>query len=275
MCCCAEIVVLPMIEKPHSLDDYKHWLWAEHRLDLYGQCAAYYRLSSEDLQKQLQSGVFWRKLKELLIESDDDYRSKTNYPLLVVKSAPEVSIKPYESVLDKSYRKNILRNLEWPRPPGGQWVLHPQWLWLLGDVLRTTIVVKYMDGIRFLGERILRLAKSEGIECNFELQATPWGYYAGHLQLSWYAEVAGEGWSPEGRYVGCEIQITTQLQDIIGKLTHTEYEKRRLEAPLAPADRDWQWDHRSSEFATNYLGHILHYLEGMILEVRDRQEGKE
>ena len=29
-----------------------------------------------------------------------------------------------------------------------------------------------------------------------------------------------------------------------------------------------------SEFAANYLGHVLHYVEGMIMDIREKQEKK-
>jgi hypothetical protein len=31
------------------------------------------------------------------------------------------------------------------------------------------------------------------------------------------------------------------------------------------------WNYRNDQFITTYLGHILHYVEGMIIEVRDRE----
>ena len=65
-----------------------------------------------------------------------------------------------------------------------------------------------------------------------------------------------------------ELQVTTQLQELIRSLLHVHYEKRRKEHEAL--EEQWQWDYKSDEFATNYLGHILHYVEGMIVEVRDR-----
>ena len=37
-------------------------------------------------------------------------------------------------------------------------------------------------------------------------------------------------------------------------------------------DMKWQWDYKSDEFTANYLGHILHYVEGRIVELRDKQK---
>ena len=63
--------------------------------------------------------------------------------------------------------------------------------------------------------------------------------------------------------------MTTRIKDVIKTLLHTYYETRRLEVGHGGAD--WMWNYKSGECATNYLGHILHYVDGMIVEVRDRQ----
>lgn len=44
----------------------------------------------------------------------------------------------------------------------------------------------------------------------------------------------------------------------------------RREAAPVPSDVAWQWQYRGDQFVPNYLGHILHYIEGMIMEVRER-----
>jgi hypothetical protein len=36
---------------------------------------------------------------------------------------------------------------------------------------------------------------------------------------------------------------------------------------------DISWKYDSDQFISAYLGHILHYVEGMIIEVRDRKRG--
>ena len=66
-----------------------------------------------------------------------------------------------------------------------------------------------------------------------------------------------------------EIQITTQLQEVIRRLLHKYYERQR--SGRSTSDLKWQWDYKSDEFAANYLGHILHYVEGMIMDVRDKR----
>lgn len=66
-----------------------------------------------------------------------------------------------------------------------------------------------------------------------------------------------------------EIQITTQLQEVIRSLLHKYYEDRRK--GVEAEGTKWQWDYKSDEFVANYLGHILHYVEGMIMDIREKQ----
>ncbi len=64
--------------------------------------------------------------------------------------------------------------------------------------------------------------------------------------------------------------MTTQLQEVIRRLLHTYYEDKRQSKK---EQTKWQWNYNSDEFSANYLGHILHYVEGMIMEVREKQRG--
>ncbi len=47
--------------------------------------------------------------------------------------------------------------------------------------------------------------------------------------------------------------------------------KEETRMKLKRTDKIWQWDYKCDEFLPNYLGHIIHYIEGMIMEVRDRK----
>jgi hypothetical protein len=69
-----------------------------------------------------------------------------------------------------------------------------------------------------------------------------------------------------------EIQITTQIKDIIKTLLHKYYETSRM-ANTRPSIEEIAWNYKNEEFIATYLGHILHYVEGMIIEVRDRERG--
>jgi hypothetical protein len=98
------------------------------------------------------------------------------------------------------------------------------------------------------------------------------GYYAVHLYTKDEFEITGPNWKTQRVICQVEIQITTQLQELIRTLLHKHYERRRLLSHKL--DDIWQWNYKSDEFSTNYLGHILHYLEGMIMEIREKEKSK-
>ncbi len=135
--------------------------------------------------------------------------------------------------------------------------------------MRTLIRVKYLDGVEFIVNKITSLCECNmnSIECVFEARNE--GYYAAHLYTKDEFEIMGINWKPQKVTGTIEIQITTQLQELIRTLLHKHYEHRRL-LPSGSVDL-WQWNYNSDEFATNYLGHILHYVEGMIMEIRSKE----
>ena len=76
-------------------------------------------------------------------------------------------------------------------------------------------------------------------------------------------QYAESGWEGLFANVHVEVQLCTQIQEVIRSLTHVFYKKRRVK-PRAPGHK-WQWDCEGDEFVPNYLGHMLHYADGMIM----------
>ena len=102
----------------------------------------------------------------------------------------------------------------------------------------------------------------------FDYEAKEKGYYAIHAYIDFESEVENINWDTRKINISIEIQITTQIQDTIKKLTHEYYQKHR--SSIQNETLAWQWNYKSDDFALNYMGHILHYLEGMIMEIRDK-----
>src|SRR5207249_4030342 len=108
--------------------------------------------------------------------------------------------------------------------------------------------------------------EQSGFGMNVSLEAKTEGYYAAHLEARSTFEIPRIDWDTQLVEISVELQITTQLQEVILSLTHKFYEERREREPK----RDqvgWQWDYQSPEFSANYLGHVLHFIEGTIIEV--------
>jgi hypothetical protein len=132
-------------------------------------------------------------------------------------------------------------------------------------------VVKYLDGTRFLAEKVRSLCGQTGLEFKMFYEARDDGYYGVHLYARQNFEIPKLTWDTERVDLSVEMQVTTQLQEAIRRMLHKYYEGRR--ARLQEEVR-WQWDYKSEEFGANYLGHILHYVEGMIMEIIEKQREK-
>jgi len=260
-------------EKPENIEKYKKWLKKEHGYEISVKYSTYYETVSNQIKLNFIKSDFWKLFNKNLIEYHDAYSGKKGYPLLT-KFKPELLVKPFDSFLLKTYRKNIIENENWPNEPKVGWLLPENWFSRVDDIVRTLLVVKYLDGIKFLIGRIMDLCNELDQEGTFDFEAKEEGYYAAHFYIKEKIDIPKEDWDSEKIDCLIEIQITSQLQEVIRTILHKYYEKRRKELNLQK-DIKWQWDYKSNEFITNYLGHILHYVEGMIVEIRDRQKKEE
>jgi ppGpp synthetase/RelA/SpoT-type nucleotidyltranferase len=176
-------------------------------------------------------------------------------------------VKPFESFLLSCYRKSItaLKKGE------NENIITPSnWYTKIPDIIRTSLVVKYLDGVEFTLKRICKLCEDFHLKHWHYHEARDEGYYAVHVYLKLSVEIPLMDWRTTKIEFNLELQVTTQLQDVIRKLTHKYYEERRTN--VKGRDGKWQWNYDNDEFIANYLGHILHYVEGMIMEIRRRQE---
>jgi hypothetical protein len=258
------------IDKPTTVPQYLEWLKSKHSVEITPITETYYRTVADRIKGELAASPFWTEWVANLNVYHDQYLVNTGYLLLMPNPKPEVLTKSFRSVLSKSFRQNIVRNERWPDEPAEGWVLPSNWIGKMNDIARTVIAVKYLDGVEFMAEQTKALATKLSLNSRMDFEAKAEGYYAGHLYTYHELEVQKLNWDMERVRVSFEIQITTQLQEVIRLLLHKYYEDRRTKSR---SDTKWQWEYRSDEFVANYLGHILHYVEGMIMDVRARQVG--
>lgn len=261
-----------MEEKPKNIHMYKKWLETIRRVEVTDRDEIYYQSVAHKVKRDFEKSDFWVQLIGNLERYNQEYLLETGYPLFIAHFKPGVLIKPFQSFFLKTYRKNVLENESWPNEPGGGWILPSNWFSRINDIVRTLFVVKYFDGVEFVINRIHSLSQEHNLKDQFSLEAREEGYYAAHLYVERCFDIPGIKWDTESVTLSVEIQITTQLQEVIRKLLHKYYERRRKS--IGKPVEKWQWDYKSDEFCANYLGHILHYVEGMIMEVRERQKEK-
>lgn len=260
------------MEKPKNIEEYKKWLKDEMSIIINSKIENHYESIANKIKADFQKSKVWSDIISQLNDFNTKYLAKTNYQLLVNDFKPELVTKSFASFFEKTFRKNIVFNKKFPEPPFNGWITPENWIDNTNDILRTFFVVKYLDGVEFLMNRIQDTFKSNSLKYNNAFEARDEGYYAVHIYTHYEFEIPKRDWDTEQKEISVELQITTQLQEVIGKLTHQRYEERRIRQDKS--DKKWQWDYESEEFITNYLGHILHYVEGMIMDVRNKQSKK-
>lgn len=261
------------MKKPNDITEYIIWLKNELQIDISSKTKTYYESVASKIKSDFESSNIWHKFISDISNYNKEYYLRTSYYLFSEKEAPKLLCKSYDSILDKTYRKNVLLNSNWPNPPDGGWITPDSWFSRINDVVRTVVVVKYLDGIDDIIKRFDSLCSIYNHQLKVDYEAKDEGYYAVHLYISIDFHIPGKDWDTVIVKTPIEIQITTQLQEVIRKLLHKYYDANRL-ATNKP-EKKWQWNYKSDEFSANYLGHILHYLEGMILDVRDKKGDKQ
>ena len=172
--------------------------------------------------------------------------------------------KPYSSMIDKSFRMNAVENTNYPAAPVNGWVVPDNWFERMNDTIRTTLVCRFLDGPDHICQEIQQHAGECALPCHYSARGRDEGYYSHHLYISFLVNILTTHSSTE-QSIDLEIQVTTQLQDILKNLTHRYYTQDRS----APSTKDWKWEFRTNRFRARFLSHSLHLLEALIVDVRD------
>jgi len=256
------------MDEPKSISDYVEWARVVLKDDLGADVTRrIYDTNIAAALNAIQQTPFSRELNDFLIKCEQEYRSKTGTSLRMSTSSLEFSAKSFESVVNKLFRQNVVWNRAFPKAPQGGWVISRDVYSRLDDLVRTTVVCKFLDGPEFLSERFVAFATGNGLLVEARSLERDDGYYAFHVYTSFAVELTDQAWALAMHTMKTEIQITTQLQEILRDLTHRYYEQVRLER--APDRKAWKWRSNDPRFRAGFLSHSLHLLEGLILELRD------
>lgn len=267
---------LPEFSKSMTLQEYQLWLKVEHKKFINDELYKNYDISTRFAKQQFENSKTWHDLINLLNNAEFEYSKEKHYDLIsrnaeyFSNNKPIIFIKPFDSVVNKTYRKNVLENENWNQSPTDGWVFPEDWFNKINDILRTLIVVKYADGVVYLVNKLKEYCLCNKIHIDTYYQAKDEGYYAAHCYIIFPINFPCSPWDNNIKSCIIEIQITTQIQEVIRKLLHIYYESQRI----SPQNVDWQWNFKTDEFSVNYLGHILHYVEGLIVDIRDNKEGE-
>lgn len=257
------------MEKPKNINEYITWWNKNHKPRINDYIRRQYQTAAIGVRYNFENSEAWNSFVREMYNFDAEYRQKSGYELLITEPIKVKLIpKEWPNFISKVWRKNVVNNENWENEPSGGWISPDNWYEQINDIVRTTIVVKYLDGVKFLLDKACPIFAGKGYQCKIDWEAREEGYYAAHLYVYGEYELL-IGLHTEKKIVRVEIQINTQIADVIKALTHKYYEERRIR--IEEPGEKWQWNYKSDEFAPNYVGHILHYVDGVIMEIRDRK----
>jgi ppGpp synthetase/RelA/SpoT-type nucleotidyltranferase len=252
-----------MPTKPATLEEY---------LAVDGPCLNFplkikYQMNLNLIEKEVAGCDFIGGLEAILNSAARQYSQNEQLLFASKIYVPTLLSKSYESAIDKCYRNNCVFNKKYPSPPAKGFFDGSNLYESINDLLRCRIVCRYMDGPEFVCNILADFAKSLNLECNVYAMSSERGYYAWHFYVRIPANVIVDS-DVEEKFVSVEIQVTTQLADVLTHLTHGLYEAERS-AVNAAHDDSWKWDPAQPKFKTTFMGHTLHMLEGALLSLKD------
>lgn len=251
---------------PNTIEEYRAWAGEQLGIDYEGAHGRAFRQNTAVAFLTVARHPFFQGLEEYLRTVAEAYARQHNAPLLMDLRAPELLQKSYDSAINKSYRHNAVWNRNFPRPPNGGWLTPDDWYARLDDLIRATLVCKYIDGPPFLAAHLQQRAEGMGLPCTIKALGRDEGYYAYHFHVKFPVTLVDTEFHDLQVDLPVEIQLTTQLQEVLYGITHKFYEQNRLQRRR---DNDWKWDVGSNMFRAAYVSHTLHLLEAIIAELRD------
>lgn len=258
-----------MTDQPKPpFSDYEMWAQEKLKCEFGSKIKNQFESNTASILAQVEASPFCQELPAFLLECEKEYEHTHSVKLLMTPEAPKFLKKSYESSVDKSYRSNILENPNWPDEPDWKWTTTSNWYSQINDIVRTTIVCKYLDGPAFLANKLESLGKKYVLKPKIKSQGRDSGYYAQHFYAKQKIVLLDDKWQQTEALVKFEIQITTQMQELLRALSHTFYQEQRL---AQDQNDDWKWDHKSPRFRSSFMGHTLHLLEGTMLELREQK----
>jgi ppGpp synthetase/RelA/SpoT-type nucleotidyltranferase len=251
---------------PSTHEEYFVWLKNYLNVEITSETRMIYEWNIRLAYQEAQDHEFFSGLKEFLQEEDNIYLSQRDTNLLMNTGEIRLYKKSYESVVNKSFRQNVILNNRFSGPPKDGWILPDNWFTRMNDLIRGTIVCKYIDGPKLLSTLLTERANRFSLQSRVTNQQRDDGYYAFHFYVKIPVNLMDSNKRPIVIDLEIEMQLTTQLQEVLYKITHRFYEHTRNQKP---GDQSWKWDTGSSRFRAGYISHTLHLLEAIIMELRD------
>ena len=208
--------------------------------------------------REVSVAQFWSDTGRDLEKWRTEYRAQTGSTLLSQAKLPDFVAKSKESSIEKLQRK-------YPSSKAADAFTGGYPIPKIGDLIRVRLTCSYLDGVEFIAQKLMELARSIGVNATHEKQGKIEGYYAQHINITQdvLLKVAGVRRAIQ---VECEIQIATDMSTKMWDTSHGLYENTRGQPSEA---ENWQWKHSDPRFISNQLGHMVHLVDGLLIQLRE------
>ncbi len=169
---------------------------------------------------------FFVTLNENLKRYSRCFQDSTGYPLFDEGYKLTLVEKSYESIVDKMYRINVKNNKSFPDAPEHGWMRCEDVFSRIHDLVRGTIVCRYLDGPEYLVQQISALASTSGARSASETQqrSDEGHFYGSSHRISLILPDIPIANFFEFNEIKVdfhvEIQVTTRFQELLYDLTH-------------------------------------------------------
>jgi hypothetical protein len=159
------------MKKPETFEQYKNWCGEFLEIDFDDDTSrTRYETNLNIAYLTAENHVFFKTLEKKLEEWSEDYERTTDSQLLMSLFNFKLVKKTYESAVDKSFRINVLWNEDFPKEPKKGWVTPRNLQSYFNDGVRGYLVCRFIDGPRFIAERLRDYAKSLNLKSRFYSQ---------------------------------------------------------------------------------------------------------
>lgn len=252
---------------PHLTDDQILSQIGQHRPEVV--VPGYWDTLAQNCTRwadEVSVGPLWHEAKERLSHWRHEYRAVAGSDLLSVLELPRFVAKPANSIRGKLLRRcrqdqSFLSSAIAPTGPPV-----PQ----IGDIVRTRVACRYIDGVEFFGSKLCELAELLQLKWTRERQGRLEGYFAQHITVSQDVIYRLGGVGKQTTIVA-EVQVATDFGTRMWDATHPLYESVRG-SKSDPAS--WQWQPGDPRFIAHQLGHMIHLADGLLMQLREAQSTK-
>jgi ppGpp synthetase/RelA/SpoT-type nucleotidyltranferase len=215
--------------------------------------------NSQRWSEELSVGPFWAAARAQLDQWRTEYRSNTAADLLASVGLPNFVSKSEASIQNKVARRfpegseSSQKAFLADGPPIPQ----------IGDLVRTRIACRYIDGVEFLSSKLVTLANEMGLSPVRSREGRIDGYFAQHITVSQEVIFRFVGQTQLAN-IACEIQVASEMATRMWDAAHPLYEQVR-EGTNDP--EEWQWKPDDPRFISHQLGHMIHLADGLLVQL--------